>query len=363
MAQAPSLPTHQADDSQAWTSSPQPDAARTTPPPSENPGTTPRRQHDGGGVNTTAVTALLGVATVLLIIFTFTDKQVSDAVINHDSVFGTLFQSYGEFPPAVLSALAMQVLAGCLLRSSLPGIARGLGSILLTWASFLSVLGWSEQAESYRRSWSANLAAGTPIGVANNDDSDTMTWSQFAPAMFMDIVLLIIISIVAWLLVRNLSTETLRLIAISAVIMLAIVWAGHGVNDGMKSLWGRFRPYEVDAGKGPYQPWYHINLPNGHRSFPSGHTQEGTTLAALAIVLRPLGGKAWRIALWVGTVWGILMAASRVIIGAHWATDTVASFILTYGLILIGLWLTTWVARRLNSTTITNDAGTPVRTS
>ncbi|MEJ3796959.1 hypothetical protein WGU66_09290, partial [Campylobacter jejuni] len=68
-----------------------------------------------------------------------------------------------------------------------------------------------------RRSWSANLAAGTPIGVANNDDSDTMTWSQFAPAMFMDIVLLIIISIVAWLLVRNLSAETLRLIAISAV--------------------------------------------------------------------------------------------------------------------------------------------------
>ena len=57
------------------------------------------------------------------------------------------------------------------------------------------------------------------------------------------------------------------------------------------------------------------------------------------------------------------MAASRVIIGAHWATDTVASFILTYGLILIGLWLTTWVASRLNSTTITNDAGTPVHTS
>ena len=62
--------------------------------------------------------------------------------------------------------------------------------------SFLSVLGWSEQAESYRRSWSVKPAAGTPIGVANNDDSDTMTWSQFAPAMFMDIVLLIIISIV-----------------------------------------------------------------------------------------------------------------------------------------------------------------------
>ena len=76
----------------------------------------------------------------------------------------------------------------------------------------------------------------------------------------------------------------------------------------------------------PYQPWYHINCPNGHRSFPVGPHSRGTTLAALAIVLRPLGGKAWRIALWVGTVWGILMAASRVIIGAHWATDTVASF-------------------------------------
>ena len=38
MAQAPSIPTHQAHDSQAWASESQPDAARTTPPPSENPG-------------------------------------------------------------------------------------------------------------------------------------------------------------------------------------------------------------------------------------------------------------------------------------------------------------------------------------
>lgn len=286
---------------------------------------------------------------MLLIIFTVTDKQVSDAIIDHNSVFGTLFQSYGEFPPAILSAVAMQILAGCLLRSQLPNIARGLGSILLTWASFLSVLEWSKQAEAYRRSWADNISAGTPIGIANNDDSTTTSWSQFAPALFMALGITVIVAALAWLLIRNLSPEMLRLIAISAVIMLAIVWVGHGINVQMKDLWGRFRPYEVDAGQGPYQAWYHINLPNGHRSFPSGHTQEGTTLAAMAIVLRPLGGKAWRIALWVGTGWGVLMAASRVIIGAHWATDTVASFILTYSVILIGLWLATWTMKTLNT--------------
>lgn len=296
--------------------------------------------NDGaGGLSPAAMGTVFAVAAVLLIIFTFTDRAISDAVVDHGSVFGTFFQTYGEFPPYVLAAAALQVLAVCVWRSGLAAWLKALGVVFLTWAGYLSILEWTENEESYRRSWAANRAAGTPIGVANNDESGDATWAQFAPSVFTALILLIIVAALTWYLLGRLSDETVRALGVAAVVTLAVIWAGGEINSQMKNLWGRFRPYEVDAGEGPFTTWLHVNLPNGHRSFPSGHTQEGTTLAALAILLRPLGGKPWKVVLWVGIAWGALMGLSRVVVGAHWATDVTASFMLTLGIILVGVWL------------------------
>ncbi|NRD25004.1 phosphatase PAP2 family protein [Frigoribacterium sp. VKM Ac-2836] len=77
-------------------------------------------------------------------------------------------------------------------------------------------------------------------------------------------------------------------------------------------------------------------------SFPSGHTALATGLA-LAIVLVVRGRRAWRLVAVVAALGVVVVAASRVWIGVHYPTDTVASTVL--GCSVLALVLPSW--RRL----------------
>ncbi|MDO4927805.1 MAG: phosphatase PAP2 family protein [Corynebacterium sp.] len=321
-----------------------PTAQKIATPPSTNGAKRSMRQ-DLQILPTRSLGWVFLIATALLLIATFTDQDISNALINSNDLYGVIMQTYGEFPPAVLGALAMLTLAGCLWKTKLPTVVRSIGTVLLGWASFLFILNWCQQVADYRRSWEANKATGLAIGLANNDSTETASLSELLSAAFAAAIITALLCVVTWYFLRQRTQERLHAIAIAAVIMLAVIWVGHGINDQMKTLWGRFRPYEVAAGEGPFSVWYHINGNNGHRSFPSGHTQEGTTLAALAILLYPISKKAWRIALWFGIFWGGTMALSRVIVGAHWPTDTIVSFMLTLGVVCAGLWLVSWLTK------------------
>lgn len=285
------------------------------------------------------------IVIVTLIILTWADKSISDSLADQNSVFGTFFQTFGEFPPAVVACAATLMIIVAVNRllgqgNGLHKLAMALFSILLAFAGFLAVLDWSSQMMSYLRSWQENAAQGLPIGQANNDSSSSEGWANFAPGFFIAIAIFVVVAIVVFSLVNRLSEEQLATVIIAGLVAICVVWAAHEINTGMKSTWGRFRPYEVAAGKGEFTTWLQINFPNGHRSFPSGHTEEGTMMAGFAILLLPFHKKAAEIVLWVGAVYGLLMGLSRVLVGAHWASDTVASFGLTFGLIAAGYVLT-----------------------
>ncbi|MCF4006779.1 phosphatase PAP2 family protein [Corynebacterium uropygiale] len=281
------------------------------------------------------------IVIVLLIVLTWTERSISENIADQGSVFGTFFQTFGEFPPVIVACSATLMIIAAVHRllgegSGLHKLALALFSILLALAGFLAVLDWAGQMMSYLRSWQDNAAKGLPIGQANNDSSSTEGWSNFAPGFFVAIIIFIVLAIVVVTLVNKLSEEQLAAVIIAGLVALCVVWAAHEINTGMKSTWGRFRPYEVAAGKGEFTTWLQINFPNGHRSFPSGHTEEGTMMAGIAILLLPFSKKAAKIMMWVGAIYGILMGLSRVLVAAHYPTDTVASFGLTFGLIAAG---------------------------
>jgi undecaprenyl-diphosphatase len=115
-------------------------------------------------------------------------------------------------------------------------------------------------------------------------------------------------------------------------VFLAIALPGLAVTIG-KRLIGRVRPSEL--GPFAYEPW---SWKPAFASLPSGHA---TTAVAAAIAIGALWPKL-RGPLWV---YAAMIAASRVIIQAHFVSDVIAAgFVGGFGAILVRNW---FAARRL----------------
>jgi len=93
----------------------------------------------------------------------------------------------------------------------------------------------------------------------------------------------------------------------------------------VKYFWGRVRFRELDAFFSQFTPWYLPQGITGFDSFPSGHAAMGWMLIAVLVLFD--NKKKWlkNLVLVVIILWGLLLASSRVIIGAHFASDVLFS--------------------------------------
>ncbi|MCH5462789.1 phosphatase PAP2 family protein [Lactobacillus sp. LC28-10] len=104
------------------------------------------------------------------------------------------------------------------------------------------------------------------------------------------------------------------------------------------------------------RPFGHLASDNGF-SFPSGHVFGMTlVIAILWIVVVPMIEKDWQ-AILVRTImiiWLILLAVSRVYLGAHYPTDTIGAMLLAYAWLQISEWLYLWLAPKLSHVRLLN---------
>lgn len=91
--------------------------------------------------------------------------------------------------------------------------------------------------------------------------------------------------------------------------------------QGIKYIWGRVRFRELDAAFSQFTPWYSPQGFTGFDSFPSGHAAMGWILLATLILFENKKPGIKSLALSLIIFWGILLALSRVVIGAHYASD------------------------------------------
>jgi membrane-associated phospholipid phosphatase len=124
---------------------------------------------------------------------------------------------------------------------------------------------------------------------------------------------------------------------------LACTWTlGLGISSWLavsllKLAWGRVRYRDLTPSAGDFSAWYAPQGWTGHASFPSGHAALGwLLLPSLLIWPRGSTGYRWAFALSLG--WGSFVAASRVVIGAHYLSDVLFSSALAFGVMAFAPW-------------------------
>ncbi len=107
-----------------------------------------------------------------------------------------------------------------------------------------------------------------------------------------------------------------------AKIVIGISFFGYVICiQAIKYVWGRVRFRELDAAFSQFTPWYMPQGITGFDSFPSGHAAMGFMLLSILILL--VNAKRWLKNSVVAIIflYGMVLAMSRVVIGAHYASD------------------------------------------
>jgi membrane-associated phospholipid phosphatase len=105
----------------------------------------------------------------------------------------------------------------------------------------------------------------------------------------------------------------------------------------LKLGWGRVRYRDLTPWAGDFTPWYAPQGWTGHASFPSGHAALGWLLLP-SLLIWPPGSRGYRWAFAVSVGWGSFVAASRVVIGAHYLSDVLFSSALAWGVMAFAPW-------------------------
>ena len=281
------------------------------------------------------LTILLGVGVLSLLVATFFDKNVTNAVMNQNSIFGNIFQNYADQGAGIVLFAAFEIIAWTIWRRVQDDVLRYVMTIGALAFAFNQMLAILQDMLSYTYSMLNNLSKGIPMGVANNTSAvknypEVLRWG-------LAVVLTVVLSFFFYNWLQSKSDADNRYLVTAALVGIAVVFIAQTTIGEMKSLWGRFRPYEMTTVAGntmsEFTPWYHLNGINGHNSFPSGHTMSGWLFLFLVFFVPRGNISAQKKMTIFGIAMGILTAMSRVRIGAHWLSDVTVSSIIV-GLII-----------------------------
>jgi len=242
-----------------------------------------------------ALWSLIAVWVVLAIVFAFTDLQISQAIYNPNAGWAKFLEAYGQVPGGLA--------------------AFGCGAILLhTYKlekKFWSVLGL---ISLYLITLLAALMALMDLFGAQEKVHLNM------PLIF---VIALVLLAAARVVLGGVPVEKLTPYKSAAKVGLILLFvAGILTVWAFKIPWGRwtYRDMLADKGISLFTPWYLPQGNNGHNSFFSGHV--AFFFSTMPIVLFFKKQTADRgVALAIVFLWGILGAMSRLVIGAHFASD------------------------------------------
>jgi len=226
---------------------------------------------------------------ILAIVFGFTDLDISKAVVNKSSSWGNFGADYGEVPGYALVTIALSVLIGGynpdLRKQKIPAYVIILIGILLLISGFIF-------------------------------DSEDLILDGGGIAISL-IVFVILTYNKDWKNYRNISAVITILVILNPLLFVQIT----------KALTGRVRYRDLLSDFSNYTPWFLPPGPSGNQSFPSGHTSMSFMFIPLLILIRE---RKWEdpvkiIVTFLVVGWALFVGLSRIIVGAHYASDVLFS--------------------------------------
>ena len=248
---------------------------------------------------------------LMMVIGSFWDYPISRALYHQSNVLGLFFAAFGEYPAALgFSAAGAMLISARNREKRLRGILQAIaGCVLLLFGAAMAAMLPTGYLD-------ISLGLSAVIGLA--------------------CTALVVLGLLR--LCRDGDRGTVLRVA---AVFLLVVFADILVVNLIKIPWGRprMRLVAVDA-RACFMPWWQPGTAlrdalvaagvaaEEFKSFPSGHTANASALMLLCLLpkLSPkLEGKQTALFL-VGFVWAALVALSRIIMGAHYLTDTMAGF-------------------------------------
>lgn len=247
----------------------------------------------------------------MLLAGSFLDYSISSALYNQNNIFGRFLARYGEYPAALgFTAAGVLLLAGRSRECRWKKYLQSLGGI------FLIVSG------TFMLMYMPMLYLTVPKAIPAASG------------------LLCSAAAIAGISILSRNTDKKMLLRTAAMIFFTIMLEILVVNL-IKIPWGRPRMRLVyENAQACFMPWWQAGsslkgvltaagvAAEEFKSFPSGHTANASMLMLLGILpmLRPELAKKRKLLIGIGFAWPCLVAASRIIMGAHYLTDTTVGF-------------------------------------
>jgi len=236
------------------------------------------------------------VFAVLAVIFTFTDWQISQALYNPDAGWAHFMEAYGQMPGSFIGLLSGSILLRTYkVQKNAKSILGIIGLYLLT---FFTAFGFFVDA------------FGAQV------DSNKVN----IPLV---LVLAVATLILGQVILRRVPFEVVNRYKNAAKVGLAVVILGGIVTVWfVKIPWGRWTYRDIlEAGNAAlFTPWYLPQGNNGHHSFFSGHT--ALSFSVLPFILFLKKDHSSRSIVFAALIlWGIIGGMSRIVVGAHYASD------------------------------------------
>lgn len=237
---------------------------------------------------------------VLLLIFTFTDLQISMAVAVKPAI-ARILEILGEIPFTLLAA------AGCAILVRFRNRDVPLKNI-------------------------AALFGGSVLFLLFSVMGGFMTWNYLSrnlgdvPAAAAAVTGMVIAAAAIWITLQvpaENREKALRYAATALLYFLLVII----VMNSLKTMWGRMRFREMTDPVNEFTRWYQIcgrgKFDDAFASFPSGHSMNSAGVILLILLpdlIPALQGKEKMLRVFA-YIWCVTVGFSRVLMGAHFASD------------------------------------------